>query len=318
MENKNKKQSFFKKFKRKDDASILTQRSKSEKILFGIVFAIFFLYGISMLMPFIFLGMNSLKDLLEYAVDLKAGDVMAVPDKAWTYLKRNYIYAFKEMKVNGTWGNVIYLPEMFFNSFVYIGLSIFSSLTASSLVAYCLAKYQFKLRGFLYGIAIFSMTIPIVGTSGAALKLAHELGTYNTLFYTVLPSFGGFSGGFLVLYGYFRNLPWSYAEAVFIDGGGHGTVFFKIMLPQAAPALLTLGIMSFIGGWNNYTTPLMYMPDYPTFASGLYKVKQMLRDTNDYPAYFAGLMIATIPVVVIFAAFSDVIMKNFSVGGLKG
>ncbi|MBO5480175.1 MAG: carbohydrate ABC transporter permease [Clostridia bacterium] len=318
MENKKKMQSLFKKFKMKDDASVLTQRSRNEKILFGVVFAVFFVYGISMLMPFIFLGLNSLKDLLEYAVDLQAGNVMALPDNIWKGLE-NYVYAFREMKVDGTYGNVIYLPEMIFNSLVYIGFSIFSSLTASSLVAYCLAKYRFKLHGFLYGIAIFSMTIPIVGTSGASLKLAYDLGTYNTLFYTILPSFGGFGGGFLVLYGYFRNIPWSYAEAVFIDGGGHGTVFFKIMLPQASPALLTLGIMSFIGGWNNYTTPLMYMPDYPTLASGLYKVEQSFtRDNANFPAYFAGLMLATIPVVVVFAAFSDVIMKNFSVGGLKG
>ncbi len=318
MENNKKKHSFFKRFKKKDEASVLTQRSAGEKVLFGVVFLIFFVYGISMLMPFVFLGLNSLKDLLEYAVDLQAGDVMAFPDKVVKGFQ-NYVYAFKEMKVDGTYGNVIYLPEMIFNSVVHIGLSIFSSLTASSLVAYCLAKYRFKLNGFLFGIAIFSMTVPIVGTSGAALKLAYDLGTYNTLFYTVLPSFAGFSGGFLVLYGYFKNIPWSYAEAVFIDGGGHGTVFFKIMLPQASPALLTLGIMNFISGWNNYNTPLMYMPDYPTLASGLYKVEQSFtRDNANFPAYFAGLVLATIPVVAVFAAFSDVIMKNFSVGGLKG
>ena len=143
MENNKKIQSFFKKFRRKDDASVLTQRSKSEKILFGVVFVIFFLYGISMLMPFVFLGINSLKDLLEYAVDLQAGNVMALPDNVWKGLE-NYVYAFQEMKVDGTYGNVIYLPEMIFNSLVYIGFSIVSSLTASSLVAYCLAKYRFK------------------------------------------------------------------------------------------------------------------------------------------------------------------------------
>lgn len=318
MENNKKKTSFFKKFGKNADASILTQRSKGEKILFGFVFVIFFLYALTLLFPFIFLLFNSFKDLLEYAVDLSKGDIMKPADNFLQGFE-NYAYALKEFKVDGTYGNVIHLPEMILNSVIYTALTIFSSLTASSLTAYCLAKYRFKLRNLLYGMAVFSMTIPIIGTSGAALKLAYDMGTYNTLFYTVLPSFGGFSGGFLVLYGYFKNIPWSYAEAVFIDGGGHGTVFFKIMLPQAGPALLTLGIMNFIGCWNNYTTMLIYMPDYPTLASGLYQVEQSFtRDNANYPAYFAGLVLATIPVVTVFACFSDVIMKNFSVGGLKG
>ena len=128
----------------------------------------------------------------------------------------------------------------------------------------------------------------------------------------------GFGFNFIVLYGFFANVSWSYAEAVFIDGGGHATVFFKIMLPQAFPPMMTLAIMSFIGCWNDYMTTLLYMPDYPTLASGIYKIQTTMKRDGHYPLYFAGLVIATIPVIVIYSLFSDMIMKNFTVGGLKG
>lgn len=311
----NEKKSFIKSWKRQREDSVLTKRSKGEKILFGIVFVIFFLYAATLVLPFVFMFISSFKDSLEYIDDMVAGTSMSLPDK-WLY--KNYVHAFTEMKISDSLGNDIYLPQMFLNSIVYTALTIFASVTSSALTGYCLAKYRFKLRGLLYGAAIFSMTIPIIGTSGASLKLAHTLGTYNTIWYTLFPSFAGFGFNFLILYGYFSNLPWNYAEAVFVDGGGHGTVFFKIMLPQAWPALLTLSIMSFISSWNNYLTPLMYMPDYPTLASGIYRIELTFTRGGDYPAYFAGLLVATVPVIVIYACFSDIIMKNFTVGGLKG
>lgn len=310
---KEKKNSFLKKSRKEE--SILTQRNKAEKILFGIVFVVFFLYAVSLVFPFVFMFLSSLKGSLEYVDDLVAGTILSLPDN---WLFSNYADAFTGMSIKNSWGQPIYLPEMLFNSIVYTAVTIFSSVSASALTGYCLAKYRFKIRAFMYGAAIFSMTIPIIGTSGASLKLAHSLGIYNTLFYPLLPKFSGFGFNFLILYGFFSNIPWSYAEAVFIDGGGHGTTFFKIMLPQAWPAILTLSIMAFIGAWNDYLTPLMYMPDYPTLASGIYRIELTFTRKGNYPVYFAGLMVATIPVIVVFACFSDVIMKNFTVGGLKG
>lgn len=297
------------------EGSILSKRGKGAKILFGIIFVVFLLYAISLLLPFVFLITNSLKGSLEYLEDSIAGKTMEMPDK---WLFTNYIDAFQEMKMVNSRGQYVYLPAMLLNSVWYSIVCVFCGVAASTLTAYCLAKYRFKLRGLLYGIAIFSMTIPIIGSSGAAFKLMYELGIYNSPILPFLTNFGGFGFNFLILYGFFSNISWSYAEAVFIDGGGHGTVFFKIMLPQAWPPMLTLAIMAWIGAWNDYMTCLLYLPDYPTLASGLYRIKQSITRGGNYPQYFAGLVISIIPVVAIFIAFSDTIMQNFTVGGLKG
>lgn len=105
---------------------------------------------------------------------------------------------------------------------------------------------------------------------------------------------------------------------MFVDGGGHFTVFFKIMLPQALTPMLALAILSGIGEWNDYLTPLLYLPDFPTVASGIYQIKLESASRGDTPSYFAGLTLSVAPVLVLYACFSDTIMKNFNMGGLKG
>ena len=123
-----------------------------------------------------------------------------------------------------------------------------------------------------------------------------------------------------MMYGYFKSISWNYAEAVYIDGGNDYTIFFRIMIPMAAPIMTTFGIMSFIGAWNDSGTMLIYLPDYPTLASGVFELSNgndTLRYT-DPPAYFALLAIMALPVVIVFIIFSDKIMNNLSIGGIKG
>lgn len=290
-------------------------RSIKGNILFAVVFVLFLIYALSLLAPFVFLLFNSLKSPTEYLTDSIEGNIFNLPDE-WRF--SNFGKVFSEMKIMNSYGEYIYFPTMLLNSLWFSVVTTLGGLIASSFTAYVIAKYKFKLRGLFYGIAIVTMTIPIIGATGAMFKLTYDLGIYNTPLYPILTSLGGFGFNFLVLYGFFKNISWNYAEAVFVDGGGHFTAFFRIMLPQIFPALLTLGIISFIGAWNDYTTPLLFLPDYPTIASGIYNVQVHLKRGGDYPQYFAAITISIIPIITLFAVFSDSLMKNLSIGGLKG
>ena len=301
---------------KKEEVTILNKRGKGEKVVYVFVSILFALYAISLIMPFVFLLFNSLKDGMEYIDKVNAGQSFYPPDVP---IFKNYWEALTAMKVDDSYMNPIYLPQMFLNSLWYTIVYVGAGILASSLTAYIVAKYRFVGRMIIDGIAIFSMTVPIIGTTAATLKLLNDIWIYNTPILPLLIGFSGFGFNFLVLRGFFANLPWSYAESVFVDGGGHLTVFFKIMLPQAIPCIFTLFLMSFITAWNDYQTLLLYMPDYPTLASGIYKIKLSIqREPLGYPKYFAGLMISVLPVVALFGAFSNTIMSNFTVGGLKG
>lgn len=288
--------------------SVLFQKSKSEKIAFGIAFVVFLVWAGSLIYPLVWLFTNSFKHSLHYFDSLQKG--LALPPSGyWEF--DNYVKAFSNISYNKTT-----FFGMMANSIWYCLVSLAVNMFLCSCTGYVLSKYDFRGHELIYGLAIISMTIPVFGTSGATYKFYHISGIYGTPFYAVFSSLGAFGTRFLMLYGFFKNISWSYAEAVFIDGGNDFTVFFKIMIPMAWPMILTLSITGFIGLWNSYENIMLYMPTYPTLAVGLYEVREAFVD--DFPVYCAALIIALVPVVGVFVAFSDVIMKNFSIGGLKG
>ena len=298
--------------KKSRENHILYAKSGIEKILFAVVFVLFLLYALSMIYPFVWLVINSLKEGAEYSIGMALREPFSMPENP-TFA--NYAYAFSRMEDKGTGTNFI---GMIFNS---VWFTCFSSLTAvffSSVTGYVFAKYEFKLKRVFYAIIIFSMTIPIIGTMGVSFKFYNDIQIYDTVFFPIITNMGGIGMNFLIMYGFFKNLPWSYAEAVYVDGGDDFVIFFKIMLPMAKTLILTLFIMASIGVWNDYMTVILYMPSYPTIASGLYKIEESLVRTGNSPIYFAALVLSVLPILIVFICFSDLIMKNFTMGGLKG
>lgn len=292
-----------------DISTLLFKRSGKEKIIFVVAFILFALYTITMVAPFIWLFISSLKGGLEYRMDSALGQAFGWPDKL---LFTNYIDAFRELEYDGKG-----LFDMLFNSVWYTLVVTVEGVFFSACTGYCLSKYEFKLKNLLYGIAIFSMTIPIVGTLGASFKLSADLGIYDTPLQPILSCAGGFGFNFLIMYSFFKSMPWSYAEAVFMDGGGHFTAFFKVMLPMASAPIGTLSIIAAINCWNDYSSIVLYLPHWPTIASGLYYIERQMTRGN-MPVYFAALFLSMVPVLIIFSLFSEKIMKNMTVGGMKG
>ncbi len=303
---------FYNKVRRrkKGEGAFLARRSGGERAVFIVAFIILAVYSVSLLLPLLWMLMNSFKDGTEYAMDVVAATTLRFPE-AWKF--SNYANVFAEITYNnvnffGMLGDSIY--------FIVVGSGL--ELFFTTAVSYVISKYKFKGRNFIYSVAIFAMTMPIIGNMASGIKLRAAFGIYDNLlavFFTA--GAGAFGFNFLMLYAFFKSVPWSYAEAVFIDGGNHFTVFFRIMLPLAMPMVTTLFILSAIAGWNDYTTPMLYFPSFPNVAMGLYMVSQTLT-RGDMSTYYAALVITTVPVVALFAGFSDKIMKNYSIGGLKG
>ena len=294
----------------KKNKKLFSGKSKSELVVFGIAFVIFFLWAFSLLYPLTWLFINSLKHRLDYLRNVS--EILALPNAKygpWDF--KNYVEAFEGIEHN----NTTFLG-MILNSLWYCGLSLGGNLLISCGTGYVLSKYKFKGRGFIYTTAIVCMTLPIFGTGGAQYTFYYNTGMYDTPLYVMWNMLSGFGMRFMMLYAFFKGVSWDYAEAVFIDGGNDFTVFFKIMLPIAAPMVLTLAITGFIQVWNGYEAVLLYLPSYPTLAVGIFKVQEQFE--SDKPVYFAALIISTIPVIGVFISFSDVIMNNLSIGGLKG
>ena len=293
----------------KDSGSVLYKRTKGEKVIYTIIFALFVLYTVLMVFPFIWLFISSFKSSYNYLEDIDHFRVMALPTK-WMF--ENYAKAFVELEHDGT-----NLFGMFFNSIWYTAVVVIEGVFFSACTGYSLSKYKFKCKNLIYTVAVVSMTIPVVGTLPASFRLSAALRIYDTPLQPIVTCAGGFGFNFLIMYAFFKNMPWSYAEAVFMDGGNDFIAFFKVMLPMAVGPIVTLSIIASISCWNDYTSIILFMPSYQTVASGLYYVQLTMFDK--FPTiYYAALFISMVPVIVVFAIFSEQIMKNMSVGGLKG
>ena len=301
---------------------IIETHKGKERILFEIVFVIFIVHCLMLFLPVIWLLLNSLKTMFDYSYqnntlsfplsDAAFEALTGVAGKAgWRF--DNYLSAFTSLKIEGG-------PNFFgmlYNSVYYTLVTAFLSAFAPAVTGYVLSKYNFRGKELIYTIAIFSMTIPVVGTTASAIQIAMKVGHYNTPLFPIIANLSGFTGNFLIYYGFFKSVSWAYAEAAQMDGANPFVIFFKIMLPQAVPMMLTFMLMSGINAWNNYETVMLFMPDHPTISSGLYQFKETYINFKT-TIYYAGLVISMIPPLVLFACFSNRIMTSISVGGLKG
>lgn len=283
----------------------LYQKSKKLKIIEVVLFIILSIYAFSLVIPLVWAFLSALKSQIEYSTF----NVNGLPEK---WLFSNFALAFTELNVNGS-----NLFVMIFNSVWYTAGGVLIGMMVSAMVAYVTAKYEFPGRKILYGIALVIMMIPIVGSTPSQYRLYSQFGILDSPAFLVTFA-SGFGFNFLVLYAYFRSLPWSFAEAAFIDGAGHVKVFFQIMLPQAASTIGALAIVSAITAWNDSGGPLLFLKSYPTLASGLYMFQVMTTRNLNMPVLYAGLLMSAVPMLILFTFFSNKIMDMSLGGGLKG
>ena len=277
----------------------------------GIIFALFVLYAVTLLYPMIWMFLSSLKGSLEY----ETGNSLDLP-KRWLF--SNYGLAFESLVVRNQGGGTTSFFGMVWNSVWMNGISIVLGTLVSAITTYTIAKLQFPGKKVFYAVILFMMMLPIYGSMASSLQIKKQLGVFDNVFNVLVSTFavGGYK--FLILYAFFKSVSWSYAEAAYIDGASHFQVFWNVMFPQALAPLAVFAIQDFIAGWNDYMSPLIYMPSYPTIASGLYQYEsQMIRGMN-YPVYFAGIVISAIPILIIFISMRKTFMTSLSMGGLKG
>ena len=281
------------------------KRSFAERILFAAVFLFFAFHAFLLIYPVAWGLLSSLKDINGY-YDNRFG-LPALPLKF-----RNYPDAIAQI----TNGGISFL-EMFWNSLWFSAGSAIINMEFVSAYAYVLNKYKFKGRNFLYGLCLFIMSVPLGASFVSTYRIYHTLHLANS--YLILFTATSVYGMNLMLFhSYYSNISDSYKEAAQMDGANFYQIYFKAMHPQAIPLALTLGIMQFIAHWNDYMSPLLYLSKMPTLATGLYRYQTMIGRHANYPVLFAGLFMCLIPILVIFLFFSDRMMANINVGGLKG
>ncbi len=201
----------------------------------------------------------------------------------------------------------------------------FVQVFCSALAAYAFSRFRFKGRRgglltllliqmfpqFLAAIAIFSMFTTIG-------EVIPRLGL-NTLLGYMLVLFGGALGQVWLIKGFFDSVPKDLDEAATVDGAGHATVFFRIILPLVRPVLAVTGLLAFVGAINEFLMASIFLRDEraKTVAVGLYGLIDQDR-SNNLGVFAAGALITALPVVLLFQYLQRFIVGGITAGSVKG
>ena len=292
-------------YARKND--ILFKRHGGEKALYVVMFVVFLIFAISFIFPFVWVLLNALKTQSDFL-----GNWSGLP-REWTF--ENFLEAFTYSSTETHDKTILYMLGM---SVLITLLGTIATVFFSSCAAYVVAKYDFPGRKIIFGIVIFTMIIPIVGSLPSQIELMKNMGLYDRVIGLVFLYSGAFGTNFMLLYAFFKNLSWTYVEAAKIDGAGDFRIFFSIIVPMAKGPITAIFIIVFIGLWSDYMTPFIYLNSQPTLAVGLKLLSDAMIQQGTYTLLFASIIIAILPVVIGFCCFSKTIMENTAIGGLKG
>ena len=243
-----------------------TKMSRKMDAFQVVLYVIVTIYCLSMIYVLLFGFVNSLKD----ATDYEWNNPFGLPSKEFGWHFDNYAKVLNEFKVFTLGGNEVYLMQMFFNSLFYAVLMSLFCMATQIITAYAIAKYDFRGKSVLYGVAVVVMLLPIIGSLASEVQMAEAFNFRNNLIGVCIMKCKYPGLYFLVFYATFKGLSWTYAEAAQIDGAGHFRVFIEIMLPLIKSTVFAVFILLFIEYWNDYYTPMVFLPESPTMSYGLF------------------------------------------------
>ena len=235
----------------------------------------------------------------------------------------NYLTVFRSFFMyitpSGAPKRKVYLAELYYNTALYAFFMSAFSIITQVITAYAVSKYKFRFGSVLYAVGIIVMLVPIVGSLPSQIYFAYDVFRFKNSLIGICIMNCKYPGiYFLVFYAAFKSVPWTYAEAAQIDGAGHLRIFWEIMLPMVSSTIFAVFVLFFIQYWNDYLTPMIFLPDMPTVSYALYDLSTSVEPEVDGLVVLTAAFVSCIPVIVLFAAFKNIIMGNVAVGGIKG
>ncbi len=319
----------------------IKSRKRKMNVFFAIVLLALIIYTGLMFLLFIF-GINiSLKS--PYQVD-NLSEIFELPNMKywkWPYVMDpkyegifgNYLEVFDKLNVDKPNGYIVGLfnKELIqariqgdvvtctLYTILYAGIGALCATFMPMFMGYLCSMYKNKASSIIYALVLFVIATPIVGATPSAVNFMRSLRLYDTFVGEWLRRSTFTNMYFLIFFAYFRGLSSGFSEAAEIDGASQLSIMFRIYLPLAMNIFFTVYLMIFVNYWNDFTTPMMFLPSKPTLAYLVY-----YRTTYDsggelnYPTKrMAALMVFAIPIIVIFTIFNKRLMTNLTMGGVK-
>ena len=214
------------------------------------------------------------------------------------------------------WGQA-HIPEYALNSIIVAGFAVPLQIMLSSLTAYGLARYRFPGNTWVFYYVMAGLMVPIQLTIIPLIVMLKTLGILNSYVGLIVP-YAAFGMPFSVflLTGFLRTLPKELEEAARIDGAGEFRIFWSVMLPLTRPAMATVGILHFVGIWNDLFFPLVSAPSVPLLQVGVAGLQGTYSTQWGY--VFAGVCLSALPLVTAYVLLTKQFIRGLSAGAIKG
>ncbi|SFM38881.1 multiple sugar transport system permease protein [Paenibacillus sp. 1_12] len=265
----------------------------------AVLYLILMAGSVAMIVPFLWMISTS----------LKSSNEMYMFPPIWIpkqILWANYSYMFQ----NAPWG--LY----FFNTVKITLFVIIGQLVTSSMGAYAFARLRFPGRDAMFLMFLGTMMIPYQVTMIPIFKIIKLLGWLDTHYALIIPGLFSAFGTFL-LRQFMLTIPKELEQSAMIDGCGYPRIFWHVILPNTKPALTTLAIFAFMGTWNDFLAPLIYInsDQLKTLSLGLATFQGTY--TNQWSYLMAGAVIVTMPVLIMYACAQRYFVEGITMTGLK-
>ncbi|MEU5835756.1 carbohydrate ABC transporter permease [Streptomyces diacarni] len=253
--------------------------------------------------PLVWVALTAFRPTADYL-----GDPMGLPTSLhW----ENFVNAWTEAKVG----------RYALNSVIILAGSLTGTMLLGSMAAYVIARFTFPGNRFIFLLFAGGMMFPVILALIPLFTIMDNLSLLDTrpgLIIAYIAYSLPFTTFFLT--SFFRTLPSGVQEAAMIDGASHTRTFFQVMLPMAKPGLVSIGIFNFLGQWNQYLLPLLLNNDDENnyvLPQGLAALTVSQGYAGDWGALFAGLTLAMVPVLVVYAVFQRQVQAGLTAGAIK-
>ncbi|MNW28818.1 L-arabinose transport system permease protein AraQ [compost metagenome] len=267
----------------------------------GLIYLVLAAGGIFSLLPLVWLIRSSLMDM---------GQIFELPP-IWVpdpFQFSNYREAL----------TILPFGRYFVNTLIIVVFSVLGVIVTSSISAYSFARMNWRGRNLVFGLLLSSMMLPYAVTLIPTFIGWSKVGLTNSFIPLIAPAwFGGGAFNIFLLRQFYLSIPRELDEAAYVDGAGHWRIFWSIILPLTKPALIVVGLFSFLASWNDFLGPLVYLNDETqyTLALGLQQFKGMY--SAEWHLMMAAATVVLLPAIIVFFIGQRYFIEGITLTGIK-
>lgn len=188
------------------------------------------------------------------------------------------------------------------------------------MAAFSFAKLKMPFKNLLFLILLAAIMIPYPAVMIPQFMMFSKIGWVDTLLPLIIPGLFGNITMIFFLRQYLSSVPDSIIEAAKIDGASYLKIFFNLIFPLIRPAIAAQFILWFMGTWNDYLAPLIYLnsPEKQTLQVVIANLNAAYAIQTDYPLIMAASVVSLLPVLIVFIIFQKQIIESVAISGMKG